>query len=1124
MSQLKLQSSLDAAAALLVEELIDKLQAGEADVEAFLAAHPEHTETLQRLLPALRVLADLSNSQEEECRSGASDLAPLGELGDFHLIREVGRGGMGVVYEAEQISLHRRVALKMLPLAAALETRQLQRFRNEAVAAASLHHEHIIPVHAVGCERGIHFYVMQFVEGCTLAELIRALQPEEDQPAPDPAATQDFRTDGQSPTLALAGLSTECSQPRGRTYYRRVAEWMVQAAEALEHAHGLGIVHRDIKPGNLLLDQAGKLWVGDFGLARFGADAGLTMSGDLVGTLRYMSPEQALAKRVVIDHRTDVYSLGATLYELLTLRPVFPGIDRQEVLRQITFEEPLAPRRLDTSIPLELETIVLKALAKTPDERYATAQKLAEDLRRFQDDKPILARRPSLVERVRKWAHRHKGLVRAALAAGVLTVVLSVTSALIIWQKMQETNQAKAATDMESALKTQALGEKTLALADKTAMLAEKEWALYRTRIALADRNLVDGNSGAAEALLDACPLEHRRWEWHFLKRLCHIELLDLPSPPVDIARGLTRVDLAFSSDGQRLVSVSSAGIVTDWAAATGRKIHEFKKPELRDAFLSPDGQRVGALNKDGGAVWDTASDKQLLTLSWPRNGDRLVTMGWQADGRPLAICSSDGKVTVWDTVTGQEICTLSAKISRPVFDGQRVAGMIEDLSVKVWAVDKGEAILTLKLPETRILQTLALSKNFLAVETWGGIQLWDTTTGHLLCMLPGQHPVFSPDGQRLAYNLPRGGIKVWDLNPLREGFTIPAVTGASVFSPDGRRLACSGVGRIQVFDATNPPYAVIVRGTSRPCRFVALSPDGRHAAFLLPANNVTIVDIKSGQTVHSLRRAEGEGVALCASYSPDGHFLAAATGLDAKVWDTHTGQLLKTLRGPSSVFSVAYSPEGGRLATGGADGIIKVWAVATGQELLTLRGHTDLVGSVAFSPDGGRLVSGTVRQKQLGHELKVWDLQTGREVLGLPPEADEVSCVTFSPDGRRIFACWSGTVKVWDAATGQELHNFGASPPRSRILALSPDGQRMATWNEAAGRVQDVKIWDVPTGEEVLTLPGLQSQPTALAFSRDGTHLAASFYYGRVMIWDATPWQAPPGSDPAVGPGRAAP
>jgi hypothetical protein len=335
------------------------------------------------------------------------------------------------------------VALKVLPVAATMDARQRQRFHNEARAAASLHHPHIVPVHAVGEECGIHYYAMHLIDGQSLAEVIGRKQRESVggtldmscAPAASPTPTAETTT-GRAADMTPA--------PHGAAEYRRLAEMLAQAAEALEYAHQMGVVHRDIKPANLLVDGQGKLWVTDFGLARFGTASDLTMTGDLVGTLRYMSPEQALARHGLVDHRTDVYGLGATLYELLTGRPAVDGKDREEVLRKIAFDEPAAPRSVERAIPPDLETVVLKALAKEPGERYATAQDLADDLRRFLEHKPVQARRPTLVQRVAKAIRRHQAVVvTAAVVSSVAALGLAASTALV-WVARDREADARA--------------------------------------------------------------------------------------------------------------------------------------------------------------------------------------------------------------------------------------------------------------------------------------------------------------------------------------------------------------------------------------------------------------------------------------------------------------------------------------------------------------------------------------------------------------------------------------------------------------------------------------------------------------------------------------------------------
>jgi eukaryotic-like serine/threonine-protein kinase len=499
------------------QEYLAQLEAsGRPERGAFLARFSDLAAQLGPYLDALDMVHGAGPLLPRSSAAPAVEaLPPIEPLGDFHIVREIGRGGMGVVYEAVQLSLGRRVALKVLPFAAALDARQLQRFKNEAQAAAQLHHTNIVPVYAIGCERGTHYYAMQLIEGQDLADLIDQLRSAEKHAAPSrpgPAAKatrSDDKSNRVRPDLAnpapappltgreapkplesptastvhapAAELSTQHAT-RSTRFYRTAAKLTAQAADALEHAHQFDVIHRDVKPANLIVDERGNVWVTDFGLAQFQTGQGLTRTGDMMGTLRYMSPEQAAGNHALLDARTDVYSLGATLYELLTLQPLFDGADAQRLLQQILHDEPRRPRSLDRSIPAELETIVLKSVGKNPADRYTSAREFAEDLRRFLENRPILARPPSLVQRSRKWARRHPSIVVAAVVLCALTTVGSLVSAWMIRQEQDKTLQqfnqtkeglrlARQSADEMIQISEQELADKPFAEAVRKRML-----------------------------------------------------------------------------------------------------------------------------------------------------------------------------------------------------------------------------------------------------------------------------------------------------------------------------------------------------------------------------------------------------------------------------------------------------------------------------------------------------------------------------------------------------------------------------------------------------------------------------------------------------------------------------
>ncbi len=467
----------DKQLAELVEEITRKLEAGERiDVNAYASHYPDQVDPLRKLIPTLEALVLVGQEPALPPDGPTLDkgdaICDSGQLGDFRLIRELGRGGMGTVFEAEQISMGRRVAVKVLPFAALVRETSLQRFRNEVRAAAALDHPHIVSVYFVGEERGVHFFAMQFIRGQSLADMIHDLQKSRNGPAVGASSRNIFaasaghekdraipagRRGKAAPSVDLdvapppsthrceqACISTAVGSRQSSAHVRQAARLGIQAAEALQHAHDMGVLHRDIKPGNLLLDAAGELYIADFGLARIEADAGLTMTGDMIGTLRYMAPEQALAKRVVVDQRGDIYSLGATLYELITLQPAFGETDRSELLKQIAFDEPRPLRKIDRHIPVDLETVVLKAMAKRPDERYQTAQLLADDLRAFLEGRTTRAKPSTTMARAVKWSRRHPAASRSAGIILIMTLLGSLLATILIWQANQRVADALA--------------------------------------------------------------------------------------------------------------------------------------------------------------------------------------------------------------------------------------------------------------------------------------------------------------------------------------------------------------------------------------------------------------------------------------------------------------------------------------------------------------------------------------------------------------------------------------------------------------------------------------------------------------------------------------------------------
>jgi WD40 repeat protein/serine/threonine protein kinase len=1148
----------------LAEEFLDHCRRGEQPtLQEYLDRHPELAAEIREVFPAMAMMENIALADESLAgpptgTEPVGSSASLQQLGDFRIIRQVGHGGMGVVYEAEQVSLGRHVALKVLPQKTLLDPRQKLRFQREARAAARLHHTNIVPVFGVGEQDGLPYYVMQFIPGLGLdqvleelkrfqrsaarkgsaAKLARSLmtggaptresndaeaRPVEppwsgstvDQPPRSPSesgaadrgpSTGTCPSDSSSlPTSSLVPPGPGAGSRRGKgatlTYWQSVARIGVQAAEALEYAHKQGILHRDIKPSNLLLDTQGTIWVADFGLAKADDQLNLTQTGDILGTLRYLPPE-AFEGRA--DPRSDIYSLGLTLYELVALRPAFSKKDRNRLIKEMTHAAPVPLHKLAPAVPRDLETIIAKATDPEPARRYPTAADLAADLQRFIDDEPIQARPLPLWERAVRWA-RHRPAVAALL------VVSGVAALALVGVVVGLVYNAQLQTALDDAQKARRAEEE---------QRKKAELYQYVHHIALAHSEWRDGNIGRMVKLLEDCPAESRGWEWHYLNRLAHADLLTL--------RGrASRVRcVVFSPDGTRLASAGDDRTVKIWDVATGQEVRTLRGPTdvVSCVAFSPDGKRIVAAGYDPTVrVWDALTGRTRLSLSGHTTAVESVAFSpngrWIVSASPMSVTDwhlRPGGLKVWDAATGREI---DAGLGQRVgiisvafsLDGKYLASGGFD-HIRVRDLDCGKDIATFERP-SGWLAALAFCPNgkYLASASRDGglIWVWDISTGQPIHTFKGHDGeatgvAFSPDGKQLATSGGDQTIRVWDvgtgqlLHSLR-GHT-DGVTGVA-FSPNGTRIASAARDTtVKLWDAAAGQEALILKGDA-PIEGVAFSPDGAWFATAGWDGPLSLWDTTTGQKA---RLFQGHTKAVHGlAISPDDTRLASGSSdQTVRIWDASTGREIRTIRGHTAgVRSVAFSPDDTRLASADEIGAVKVWDAATGDETLALRGHQGQVQSVAFSPDGAWLGSA-------GADLavRVWDARTGQEALTLNGHTDWVHRVAFSPDSSRLAsASQDQTVRIWDLATGREALCLRGHTATIWCVTFSPEGDRLASCDFN----HNVKVWDARSGQELLTLKGHTDWVTTVTFSPDGTRLVSAGRDGTIRIWDARPLTA---------------
>lgn len=1010
------------------------------------------------------------------------------QIGRFVVRQHLGEGAFGVVYRAYDPQLDCEVALKVARPGTLTTPERVERFLREAKAAAQLRHPNIVPLFETGRDGDLYYLACAFIDGQPLTAIIK----------------------------------------EDKTDFCRAARITRRLAEALAYAHGQGVIHRDVKPANVMVDGKGEPLVLDFGLAaRHDAEERLTQEGAILGTPLYMAPEQWAGKAVAAS---DQYSLGCTLFELLAGRAPFLS-SLQQLMADHQHSEPPSPRKLKRQVPRDLETICLKCLAKAPAKRYADCQALADDLRRWEEGMPIQARRLSYRERLVRWTRRNPALAAALSSAAVLLVLATVFGF----------RQWHLNTELTIAIEQ---GENRFRMAQYSKSF---------------DRALVlcqMGDIARARAILDDLPSDLQSCERDYLEVLCRRKCQELIGH-LDVVNQVT-----FSPDGRHVVSSSADGTAKVWDVATEQDIFTLRghTGKLTGGAFSPDGKHIVTAGEDGTVrSWNAVTGRAVHVLKGHEGSALSVVTS--PDSKYAVSGGADQTVRVWDLTTGKQVRLLrghTGPVAGVAFsaDGQRIASASADKTVRLWDAGTGEEVFCFRGHDAAVRGVALPSKGARAISYDAkAILVWDTATGQVV--RKAQEPNMevnqvsaNPNGDRLAVvevkqRLDIKAIRLWDVNTGDKitPFFNPLSDGTAIsFSPDGQNVGLgTATGTVEIWSLNTEQTARAWRDPDGQPDDLAFSPDGKLIATCLD-RTVAVREIATGKIMHTFTYPDYPGRnnnphlpdVTKAAFHARGDRLISSYMWSLREWDLATGNEILWLKlDPSGyvpdnighIYSVGLSRDGQLLATGCHEDVV-IWDTSSREQLMQLKGHTDPVFSVAFSPDRRLLATAS-----WDRTVRVWDLEKRKQVHLLTGHSNPVRSVIFHPDGNRIISGSSlrdSEIKVWSAVTGKGLLSLKAHDWLVG-LAISTDGKRIISTGFSAteggfrtpvanadlnrigqlfgtSRSLEVKVWDIITGQEILSLShGADNElpPRCLALSSDGKHLVCGKWHSTFVVWD---------------------